>query len=47
MRWDLTEIAIYLEQFSRPHESTADSDAAWDNLVYYLAPEQRWSTWLR
>ena len=34
--WDLAEIAIYISEFRRPHQSTADVDAAWTNLNHYL-----------
>lgn len=29
LRWDLTEVALYVSEFRRPHEQTADTMASW------------------
>ncbi len=42
LRWDLTEVAIYIGLFRRPHTSTADTSIAWGGLNGYLDP-RRWS----
>jgi spectinomycin phosphotransferase/16S rRNA (guanine(1405)-N(7))-methyltransferase len=33
LRWDLTEIAVYVRRFRRPHAGDADDDKSWDGLV--------------
>ena len=43
LKWDLTEIAIYISLFRRPHAETADMRESWENLSHYLDP-QRWGT---
>jgi Phosphotransferase enzyme family len=35
-RWALAEIAMYVAEFRRPHEDTADTAAAWQELNEYL-----------
>jgi len=30
--WDLSEIALYVDLFRRPHEDTEDTRAAWRGL---------------
>lgn len=37
LRWDLTETAVYLHLFSRPHTGAANERASWINLVDTLA----------
>jgi spectinomycin phosphotransferase len=32
LRWDLTEVALYISQFRRPHERTADTELSWAGL---------------
>jgi spectinomycin phosphotransferase len=32
LRWDLTEIALYVAQFRRPHDRTADTAKSWRGL---------------
>ena len=39
--WDLSEIAIYISDFRRPHERTEDMSEAWRNLRHFLDPT-RW-----
>lgn len=41
LAWDLTEIAIYVSDFRRPHERTDDTAEAWTNLQHFLDPS-RW-----
>jgi spectinomycin phosphotransferase/16S rRNA (guanine(1405)-N(7))-methyltransferase len=41
LAWDLSEIAIYVSDFRRPHERTEDMTGAWHNLQQYLDPA-RW-----
>jgi spectinomycin phosphotransferase len=41
LRWDLTEISIYVGQFQQPHRDTTDTSIAWGGLNDYLDP-QRW-----
>jgi hypothetical protein len=35
LRWDLTDIALYVTQFREPHVTTADTSAAWSHLQRY------------
>jgi spectinomycin phosphotransferase len=35
-RWGLAEICVYVAEFRRPHEETADTRASWENLGDYL-----------
>jgi aminoglycoside phosphotransferase (APT) family kinase protein len=35
-RWALAEICVYVAEFRRPHEETADTRASWENLGGYL-----------
>ncbi len=39
--WDLAEIAAYIDQFRRPHETTDDTRVAWKGLQESLNPD-RW-----
>jgi len=32
IRWDLTDIAVYLQRFRRPHARTADDEKSWNKL---------------
>jgi aminoglycoside phosphotransferase (APT) family kinase protein len=41
LAWDLNEIALYISDFRRPHDLTADTAEAWKNLQYFLDPN-RW-----
>lgn len=41
LAWDLSEIAIYVSQFQRPHPHTTDTVEAWKNLQHFLDPT-RW-----
>lgn len=41
LAWDLTEIAIYVTDFRRPHERTDDATEAWKNLRHFIDPS-RW-----
>ena len=41
LAWDLSEIAIYISDFRRPHERTEDMSEAWQNLQHFLDPT-RW-----
>lgn len=41
LAWDLSEIAIYVSDFRRPHERTDDTTEAWKNLQHFLDPT-RW-----
>ncbi|MDP9333052.1 MAG: aminoglycoside phosphotransferase family protein [Actinomycetota bacterium] len=41
LRWDLTEISIYVGQFQRPHRDTTDTSMSWAGLNDYLDP-RRW-----
>lgn len=43
LRWDLTEIALYVTELCLPHADTADTREAWDGLQDYLDPA-RWTT---
>ena len=42
LTWDLTEIALYVDQFRRPHGDTEDTRVAWAGLECHLDPV-RWS----
>ena len=42
LTWDLTEIALYVDQFRRPHGDTEDTRVAWAGLSLRLDPA-RWS----
>lgn len=42
LRWDLTEIALYVRDFRAPHSATEDAELAWSSLSGYLDPN-RWS----
>jgi hypothetical protein len=42
LRWDLTEIAIYIAQFRRAHDESADTRESWKNLNLFLDPARRW-----
>jgi len=35
--WDLADVALYIDLFRRPHESTEDTAASWDSLAEYLS----------
>ena len=41
LAWDLSEIAIYVSDFHRPHDRTDDTEEAWTNLQHFLDPT-RW-----
>ncbi|MDQ1477953.1 MAG: spectinomycin phosphotransferase [Actinomycetota bacterium] len=41
LRWDLTEIAIYIRLFREPHRATTDTSVAWKGLNDSLDP-RRW-----
>ncbi len=43
LRWDLSEIAIYIARFREPHGDDADTAECWKNLQLFLDPT-RWST---
>ena len=43
LRWDLSEIAIYIARFREPHGDDADTAECWKNLRLFLDPT-RWST---
>jgi spectinomycin phosphotransferase len=36
LRWTLTELAIFVPQFRRPHDDNEDTRIAWDGLNSYL-----------
>jgi spectinomycin phosphotransferase/16S rRNA (guanine(1405)-N(7))-methyltransferase len=36
LRWDLSEIAVYLSLFQAPHDENADTTTAWDGLCESL-----------
>jgi spectinomycin phosphotransferase/16S rRNA (guanine(1405)-N(7))-methyltransferase len=38
LQWELSEIAIYVAGFRRPHDRTADVDASWANLRTCVEP---------
>lgn len=40
--YDLAEIGEYLSLFRDPHDETADTREAWNNLRHFLRPAQRW-----
>ncbi|MGI9005861.1 MAG: phosphotransferase family protein [Streptosporangiaceae bacterium] len=42
MRYDLSEIAEYIELFRGAHDDTEDTAESWKNLEYYLRPPERW-----
>ena len=42
LRWDLSEIAIYIARFREPHGDDADTAECWKNLRLFLDPN-RWS----
>ena len=42
MRYDLAEIAEYIELFAGPHDDTEDTAESWKNLEYCLRPAERW-----
>jgi spectinomycin phosphotransferase len=42
--WDLAEIAVYIDQFRSPHQSTADTHEAWLNLESAIAVDQHYLT---
>ena len=41
LRWELTDISIFVGEFRRPHGDTEDARAAWTSLQTYLDPT-RW-----
>jgi spectinomycin phosphotransferase/16S rRNA (guanine(1405)-N(7))-methyltransferase len=41
LKWDLSEIAIYISDFRRAHDQTDDTHEAWNNLQHFLDPT-RW-----
>jgi spectinomycin phosphotransferase len=36
LRWDLTEVSLYVALFRAPHDDTADTRVAWDGLCHSL-----------
>jgi spectinomycin phosphotransferase len=46
LRWDVAEVAIYVEGFRATHEATADSIESWNNLVRYSRRLGQWARWL-
>jgi spectinomycin phosphotransferase len=42
MRYDLSEIAEYIELFRAVHDDTEDTAESWKNLEYFLRPAERW-----
>jgi aminoglycoside phosphotransferase (APT) family kinase protein len=41
LRWDLTEVCLYVTQFRRPHQRSEDTAEAWNGLQHHLDP-RRW-----
>ena len=41
LSWDLTEIALFTDDFRRPHEADDDTRTAWEGLQRHLDPT-RW-----
>jgi spectinomycin phosphotransferase len=41
IRWDLTDVCLYVTQFRRPHRHCEDAAEAWDGLQHHLDPS-RW-----
>jgi len=41
LRWDLTEVCLYVTQFRRPHQYSEDTTEAWEALQHHLDPT-RW-----
>lgn len=41
LRWELTDISIYVGEFRRPHRDTQDAGAAWAGLQAALEPPAR------
>lgn len=37
LHWDVSEIAVYVSWFMRPHERTEDTETAWSGLRHYLS----------
>lgn len=42
LSWDLCEIALYIDDFRRPHDGTEDTAIAWTGLTTHLDPS-RWN----
>jgi spectinomycin phosphotransferase len=42
VRWDLDDIAIFVNQFRRAHSQNADTELAWFGLSRYLDTKDRW-----
>ncbi len=42
MWYDLAEVAGYISWFRGRHEQSADTAEAWQNLLIYLRPAERW-----
>ena len=41
LAWDLTDVALYVNDLRAPHDRTDDTTAAWSSLQYCLSPD-RW-----
>lgn len=42
LRWDLTEIAVYISGFHRDHPGDANDSQSWDGLVEHIDLRRRW-----
>lgn len=42
LRWDLTNIAVYVAGFARPHTGDLNDDQSWASLVTYVDARRRW-----
>lgn len=41
LQWDLSDVALFIEQFRKPHDDSPDQQTAWNGLRHHLDPE-RW-----
>jgi hypothetical protein len=42
LRWDLTEIAVYISRFHSEHTGDENDDQSWEALVSYIATRSPW-----
>ena len=45
LKWDLTDIALFVNDFRQPHTENANTQTAWNGLATHLDPT-RWATLL-
>jgi spectinomycin phosphotransferase len=46
LRWDLADIAAFTDELRSPHDRNADTEKAYDALMFYVGTRDRWAALL-